>query len=123
VNELKAAMDAGFAEVDRRFAAVDRRFAEVDQRFAEVDQRFAQVDARFDALDERITRESETTRRHFDVVAEDLRSDMRMIADAVATMSTTLERHMSSAAVERTTVSAALDDHEVRLTTLERRRG
>ncbi|MGE3510112.1 MAG: hypothetical protein AB7N65_14650 [Vicinamibacterales bacterium] len=135
-NELKAAMDAQLAQVDARFAEVDSRFAEVDRRFDAVDQRFDAVDERFDAvdkrfdavdkrldaMDQRITAESEITRRYFDVVAEDLRSDMRMIAGAVAAISTTLERHTNAAAVERTTVTSVLDNHEVRLTALERRR-
>lgn len=136
VNELKAAMDAQllemkaqFAEVDQRFAQVDQRFAQVDQRFEQVDQRFAQVDERFDKVDERldtldarITTEGVDTRRHFDVVAEDLKSQIRLIASAVVANTATLERHINTSLSERKTVSAALDDHEVRLTVLERHR-
>ncbi len=143
VNELKVAMDAQFAEmkaqfaeadqrfaqVDQRFEQVDQRFEQVDQRFEQVDQRFAQVDDRFDkvderldALDTRITSEGVATRRHFDVVAEDLKSQIRLIASGVTANTTTLERHISTSLSERKTVSAALDDHEVRLTVLERHR-
>ena len=136
VNELKVAMDAQFAEMkaqfaeaDQRFARIDQRFERVDQRFEQVDQRFAQVDDRFDkvderldALDARITSEGVATRRHFDVVAEDLKSQIRLITSAVAANTTTLERHISTSLSERKTVSAALDDHEVRLTVLERHR-
>ena len=136
VNELKVAMDAQFAEMkaqfaeaDQRFARIDQRFERVDQRFEQVDQRFAQVDDRFDkvderldALDARITSEGVATRRHFDVVAEDLKSQIRLITSAVAANTTTLERHISTSLSERQTVSAALDDHEVRLTVLERHR-
>lgn len=136
VNELKVAMDAQFAEMksqfaeaDQRFAQVDQRFERIDQRFEQVDQRFAQVDDRFDkvderldALDARITSEGVATRRHFDVVVEDVKSDIRLLASAVAANTTALERHITTSLSERKTVSAALDDHEVRLTVLERHR-
>ena len=136
VNELKVAMDAQFAEMksqfaeaDQRFAQVDQRFERIDQRFEQVDQRFAQVDDRFDkvderldALDARITSEGIATRRHFDVVVEDVKSDIRLLASAVAANTTALERHITTSLSERKTVSAALDDHEVRLTVLERHR-
>jgi len=143
VNELKVAMDAQFAEmkaqfaeadqrfaqVDQRFERIDQRFERIDQRFEQVDQRFAQVDDRFDKVDERldtmdarITSEGIATRRHFDVVVEDVKSDIRLLASAVAANTTALERHITTSLSERKTVSAALDDHEVRLTVLERHR-
>ena len=115
VDELKAAMDAQFLEMKAQFT-------EVDQRFAQVDQRFAQVDQRLDTLDTRITTEGVDTRRHFDVVAEDLKSQIRLIASAVVANTATLERHINTSLSERKTVSAALNDHEVRLTVLERHR-
>lgn len=136
MNELKAAMDAQFAEMKARFAAVDQRFAGIDQRFAgidqqfagidqrfeQVDQRFAHVEQRLDTLDARITSEGVATRRHFDVVAEDLKSQIQLIASAVVAATATLERHINTSQSERTTVSAALDDHDVRLAVLEQHR-
>ena len=129
VNELKAAMDAQFvemkaqfAEVDQRFAQVDERFDKVDERFDKVDERFDKVDERLDTLDARITSEGVATRRHFDVVVEDVKSDIRLLAGSVVAVTATLERHIASSLSERKTVSAALDDHEVRLTVLERHR-
>lgn len=115
VNELKAAMDAQFVEMKAQFA-------EVDQRFAQVDERFDKVDERLDTLDARITSEGVATRRHFDVVVEDVKSDIRLLAGSVVAVTATLERHIASSLSERKTVSAALDDHEVRLTVLERHR-
>ena len=129
VNELKAAMDAQFvemkaqfAEVDQRFAQVDERFDKVDERFDKVDERLDKVDERLDTLDARITSEGVATRRHFDVVVEDVKSDIRLLAGSVVAVTATLERHIASSLSERKTVSAALDDHEVRLTVLERHR-
>ncbi len=122
MNELKAAMDAQFAEMKAQFAEVDQRFAGIDQRFEQVDQRFAHVEQRLDTLDARITSEGVATRRHFDVVAEDLKSQIQLVTSAVVATTATLERHINTSLSERKTVSAALDDHEVRLTVLERHR-
>lgn len=120
VSELKAEMDAQFADVKERFAEVKERFARIDDRFVQVDERFAQIDERFEHLERRITTEAEATRRHFDVIAEDLKSDIRMLAAAVESVSNTLERHIITNGSEHATMTAALHDHEVRITALER---
>jgi hypothetical protein len=52
LSDLRAHMDARFADVDKRFADVDRRFNEVDRRFDLVDRRFDQVDRRFEETKE-----------------------------------------------------------------------
>jgi hypothetical protein len=43
LSDLRAHMDARFADVDKRFADVDRRFDEVDRRFDQVDRRFEET--------------------------------------------------------------------------------
>jgi hypothetical protein len=113
VSELKEEMDA-------RFAQVDARFAQVDARFEQVDKRFAQVDARFVEMQEQIASEANATRRHFDVVGEQLRSDIALIATGLATTNQTLERHIAESHSEHATILRILDNHEVRLTSLER---
>ena len=94
--DTQTQMDSRFAEMD---AKMDTRFAEMDAkmdtRFQGVDARFQGVDARFTAMEQRITAEGEHTRRHFDVVAEQLRGDISLLATTVATISTTLEHSMS----------------------------
>ena len=55
------------------------------------------------ALQREVRRNGVETRRHFDIVAESLRDDLRIFADAIGLHS------------ER------LDGHEIRLSTLERR--
>jgi hypothetical protein len=72
VLQLKRSMDARFRLVDRRFAQVDRRLAQID---------------------ERITREAVETRRHFALVAESLRDDFRIFADAIARRTERLDQH------------------------------
>ena len=84
--------------------SMDSRFRRVDQRFTRIDQRFGQVDLEFRRLRAEVRQQSEQTRRHFDVVAESLRDDLQLFAEAIRTNS------------ER------LDDHEIRLRRLERTR-
>jgi septal ring factor EnvC (AmiA/AmiB activator) len=119
VDERFSQVDARFAQVDARFAQVDARFAQVDARFAEVDARFDQVDARFDQVEQRILDEGERTRRHFDIVAESLRTEMRQGFAAISAMNERLNTHEAT----HVTVTHILDDHELRLKALERDRG
>lgn len=75
------------AETREYLEALRHEFAamreEMDTRFRVIDSRFDGVDSRFDAMDRRIEGEHETTRRHFDVVAEDLRHDLQAVAQGV----------------------------------------
>jgi hypothetical protein len=64
------------------------------------------------ATREEMKREAGETRRHFDVVAEGLRDDIRLIAENQIAM---LDRLDST----RKEVAAVLDNHERRLTRLE----
>jgi hypothetical protein len=72
----------------------------MDARFKRVDRRFARVDASILGLKRDVRRQSEETRqyfedarRHFDVVAESLRDDMRMFAEAIGLHSERLDDH------------------------------
>ena len=53
----------------------------MDQRFDQVDRRFEQVDQRFDQVEGRVDATAVETRRHFDVVAEGLRGEIRVVAE------------------------------------------
>lgn len=55
--------------------------SDIDARSAHIDSRFEQVDARFWKLEDLIKSEGITTRRHFDVVAEDMKSQVKLIAE------------------------------------------
>ena len=90
---------------------VDELHAEMNGKFAGVEDRFEAVDARFDAVDGEIGKvraeikaEGIETRRHFDVVAEQLQDYVKVLADGIARNT------------ER------LDQHDTRLETLERGR-
>jgi len=71
---------------------------EMDGRFAAVDRRFDRLEARFEA---RLREEHVETRRHFDVVAESLKAEIRLRFEGT---------------------DGSLDNHERRIQALEKRR-
>ena len=130
VSELQREMKELFAEVHERFAQVDAQFVQVDARFAQVDARFVQVDARFESLqqemhlrfavvEQRIREEGDITRRHFDVVAEQFRTEVRLTLDR--SMATADEVAILTAlnATDHAGFVRVIDDHETRLRTVE----
>ena len=74
VSELKT-------EMDSKFAAVDQRFERVDERFEQIDRRFERVDESLEELRRLVKSEGEATRRHFDVVAENIVSERNLALD------------------------------------------
>ena len=130
MKELFAEVHERFAQVDAQFVQVDARFAQVDARFAQVDARFVQVDARFESLqqemhlrfavvEQRIREEGDITRRHFDVVAEQFRTEVRLTLDR--SMATADEVAILTAlnATDHAGFVRVIDDHETRLRTVE----
>jgi hypothetical protein len=79
---------------------IDERFNQVDERFNQVDERFKQVDKQFIELRQQIVAEGEKTRRHFDVVAEQMKAERNLALDHAA-------------------FQVRLQDHEKRLAKLE----
>ena len=71
VSELKK-------EMDEQFSHVEEQFGEVATQFAQVDARLEHIHARFDELERRIAAEGDATRRHFDLVAEQFRAEVRL---------------------------------------------
>ncbi len=64
------------------------------------------------ATREEMRQEGERTRRHFDIVAESLRDDIRLIAESQITLQGDVRRH-------RNELNGILKNHEKRLTRLE----
>jgi chromosome segregation ATPase len=91
---------------------------EMHQLSGEVKEQFERVDGEFVAVRAEIAREGEATRRHFDVVAEQIKADHALLAAGIADLSRKFDESRS----ERHTVNHVLDDHEVRLKALERGR-
>ena len=110
LEDLHRTMVDGFSRIDQRFARIEDQLAQNDARWAQNDARWAQNDARWvenDAqwaqIDARLREESETTRRHFDAVAERVEASVRIIAEGHA--------HLRTIG----------DNHEARLQALEKR--
>ena len=119
VAELKAEMDVLFGQVNQRFEQVDKRFEQVDRRFEGVDQKLADLSAQIVTQAEQfrqfVTDEGEKTRRHFDVVVEQMRAERNLVLDqSNAAMLQIGLIKSSSIECER-----RLDDHEGRITKLE----
>jgi hypothetical protein len=64
------------AYLDQRFGGIDQHLARIDQRFDGVDQRFDGVDRRFVELDAEL-------RRHFGVLIEQIRHELKLVAEMV----------------------------------------
>ena len=127
VIELKTAMDGGFAEVRADITEVKADIvvmkadiAELKADVVEIKEDIVLMKADIVTLDKRVTSEGITTRRHFDVVAEGLRSDMKLIAEAAMATANALERSTAEMRSEHATFISVLENHEIRLTALER---
>jgi hypothetical protein len=119
VHELKDHMERQFEAVDKRFEAVDKRFEAVDRRLETVDRWFEAVDRRFDEVIGLILSEGERTRRHFDVVAEQMRSERNLVIDKALAVDQRVGRLTASNAAEHVEFTTRLGDHDQRLAELE----
>ena len=98
LTDIRQEIEKRFEAVDERFEKIDQRFETIDARFDEIDQRFEAVDARFDEIDQR-----------FDEIDKDI-GELRLNL-----------RYMSNTIIE--TFDTACQEHEQRLTHLERLAG
>lgn len=108
-----------FAQVGEQFTRVDDRFKQVDEQFRRVDERFTLVDQRFDRMEALIRSEGEKTRRHFDVVAEQMKAERNLVLDLGVASAAKVARLCAANTIERELVEKTLADHEVRLRQLE----
>ena len=93
--------------IEARFEQVDKRFEQVDTRFEQIDRRFEQVDTRFDELKGQLRTEIETVDARVKLVYE--------VVVAQTAKNTTID-------AEHATLHRRLDNHDVRILALERRR-
>src|SRR5207244_11544816 len=91
-QSLEQRIDQRFGQIDQRLEQIDQRLGQVDQRFEGIDHRFEQIDRRFEGIDrqfEEVRREvnerSEEVKRHTGVLVEDLRYQVRLVAEGFAT--------------------------------------
>jgi len=67
--------------LNARFDRIEQRLDGHDQRFEQIDRRFEGIDRRFDEVNDRI----EEVKRHSGVLIEDLRYQVRLVAEGFAT--------------------------------------
>ena len=79
--EVQVAFESLRQHVDQRFDGVDRRLDSLDGHAAGADRRFDRLEAEFVDLRQHTEATNVETRRHFDVVAEGLRGDIRLLAE------------------------------------------
>ncbi len=144
VSELKGDMDRQFEGVARQFEAVDRRFEEMlalistereeTRRFileeGERTRRYmleeSESTRRYMVEESESTRgymleESESTRRHFDIVVEQVKSERNLALDKAIAADERTGRLTATNAADHVGFGSRLDDHELRLTRLERK--
>jgi conjugal transfer/entry exclusion protein len=109
-------------EIEDLRQEMDARFQQVDQRFQRIDERFEQVDQRFEQVVQLILSEGERTRRHFDAVAEQLKAERNQALDQSAAAVEQVGRLRAVNAADQLQFERRLDDHEARLTRLERQK-
>lgn len=108
------------AKVDEQFKRVDEQFKRVDEQFKHVDEQFKHVHEQFKHVDERIRAEGEETRRHFNVVVEQMKAERNLVLDAGLANTAELGHLRQSQAADHTLFEQTLADHEVRLSQLEK---
>lgn len=80
------------SDVKKEFAAVRKGLRRVSEHARDVDTRLSTAIARIETtLRQEIREEGITTRRHFDVMAESLRDDIRIIAEGLVTLDAKVE--------------------------------
>lgn len=121
LNTIAARLSTFQSDVERQFVQFSEQFEHVNDRFALVDRRFEQIDQRFDRMEALIRSEGDRTRRHFDVVAEQMKAERNLVLDLGVASAAKVARLYAANAIERELVEETLVDHEVRLRHLERK--
>lgn len=107
LDALGAKLDSFSSAVDTRFHQVDKRFEQVDKRFEQVDKRFEQVDRRFDELKSDLGTRIESVDAKVNPVLEGFAN--LVVKD-------------SANAAAHSRIEGRLEQHELRLKALERKR-
>ena len=118
LQDLKGDMDRRFEAVDERLETIDRRFDAVDRRFEEM---LAFIISESEKTRQSVVEESERTRRHFDVVVEQVKTERNLALDKAIAADERVGRLTATNAEDHVDFAARLDDHDVRLARLERK--
>jgi archaellum component FlaC len=96
IQTLREETSQRFDGVDQRLDKVDQRLGGVDQRLDKVDQRLGGVDQRLGGVDQRLESLETDVRRAY-VAVEDLRDDLRLVAEGVTNVNERLDRNEENA--------------------------
>ena len=107
------------SQMDEQFRAVDVKFAAVDARFDAVDRRFAAVDTQFEELRTLIVDSAKATRTHFDVIADQLRTEIKLGLDKSMATGQQIAGLTAINAQDHVAFARTLENHELRLKALE----
>ena len=77
------------------------------------------LEATIEAIEATVRNSAEETRRHFDVVAEQMRADFKVVAGKTVATGEKVDRLIARNAIEHAAFVEAIADHEVRLRVLE----
>ena len=138
IDERLDQLDQGLISVNEQLAEVNSRLDKHDERFNQIDERFNQVDDRFATTDKKIDSLASDVGK-LRVLEEANSQNIRLIAEVQAHHGTVLEQIVKdieplkhqAAVMERLAqdvaplkdfVTRAVDEHERRITALERRR-
>jgi len=103
----------------------------VERRVEKLDTRVEKLDARIEKLEEKldtsisdvlaiVAHEGEKTRRHFDMVAEQMRSEFKVVAERTMATDHKVDRLIAQNAIEHAAFVEAIADHEVRQRVIEK---
>jgi len=81
-----------FGTLRQEFGTLRQEFGTVREEFGTLRQEFGTLRADFDELRREVRDSAVETRRHFDVVAEELRHDIRGIAEGMIALSERVDR-------------------------------
>jgi chromosome segregation ATPase len=113
-----------------RLDSIEQKLQSHDQRLESIDGKLESLDGKLQSVDERLTvsvtglrremRElSADDRRHFGVIAESLRDDIRLIAEGVATRNDKIDQVLAQLGKH----DDRLENHDLRLVLLEEHAG
>jgi archaellum component FlaC len=71
--------------LNERFDGIDRRFEQIDQRFGQIDRRFEGVAGQIKGFRQEMHDGFDEVKRHSGVLVEDLRYQVRLVAEGFAT--------------------------------------
>ena len=70
-----------FDAIDSKFEKFGTKFDAIDSKFEEIGTKFDAIDSKVEGIQQYVAEKAVENRRHFEVVAEGLRSDIQQIAE------------------------------------------